>query len=930
MRTAILASWRGLAAAAAVGLCLSGAAVAASGAAGSGGGTESSGGAALAAAKTRATLPANVTRECPAATAGHFACMALVNTQPASAALTPTDLQAAYGLTTAATTGGANATVAVVTAFDDPTAAADFASYRSHYSLPGCTTSCFTKVNQDGQTSGYPSASASWSVEASLDADMVAAICPNCQVVLVEAQSDSESDLEAAVQTAINDEGAKFVVLGFGGPESATDPQQQNTFSNDHGVVITAAAGNGGAGVLYPASSQFVTSVGGTTLTGSGTTWSDAAWSGSGFGCSTTQFQPAWQPSNPTCANRLDNDLAAVADPATGVSFFDGSLQEGGGTNVSAAIVAATYALAGTPEPDTYPAQYAYAAGGGLTSVSGGTGATGLGVPNGTAAFTPPAGNDLTLSLLAVDKRIQAGQTTNGFALQALDSGASPGITVSATGLPPGMSVSTCPVSAQLCKVTLTGAPRQAGAYSVTLTATDATSGTKPSTVTFPMNVTDAVTFTKLPASPTAIVGSSVSVVVQAASASGETLSIAVKALPPGLTFAVTAPGQITIHGKVTKPGSYTTTVTASDKFGSVTGTIKWTARGTITVRSPGNLRSTIGQPAEIQIHAADSLKGVPVSYFAAGLPPGVRQQGSNSSNLVAGWPTKAGSYKVTLSAFDKFGAIKSVTVSWVVRLAPDLGPNGRVVLARGSKCLDGTASRARIWSCNGIKAQHWTLAQDGTIRERGKCLTAHGTARGSAVVLANCTGASAQQWQPQDVAVNSLRGFSGPVLINAAARKCLDDPGSSTRNGTGLRIWSCTGAANQTWTTPPGQLQSQIAGKCLEDPGNQTANGTRVRLWQCDGSSSQQWTAGSDGTVRIHGKCLQVRSGNDKPVELETCNGSGPQHWMFFDASPFGGSVYSTWAGSFLGVNLNSAGNGTLVNSFISGSKLGMTWRVR
>ena len=64
------------------------------------------------------------------------------------------------------------------------------------------------------------------------------------------------------------------------------------------------------------------------------------------------------------CAHRIDNDVAALANPMTGVAIYDTYDQHGwleaGGTGVSAAIVAADYALAGVPVPGTFPNAYPY------------------------------------------------------------------------------------------------------------------------------------------------------------------------------------------------------------------------------------------------------------------------------------------------------------------------------------------------------------------------------------------------------------------------------------------------------------------------------------------------------------------------------------------------------------------------------------------
>src|SRR4051794_26698502 len=110
--------------------------------------------------------------------------------KPAAAAATapsgygPAGIRSAYKLTTTSTR-----TVAIVDAYDDPTAEADLAVYRSQFTgLSACTTDngCFKKINQIGGTSSYPAVDAGWAEEISLDLDMVSATCPDCNILLVE------------------------------------------------------------------------------------------------------------------------------------------------------------------------------------------------------------------------------------------------------------------------------------------------------------------------------------------------------------------------------------------------------------------------------------------------------------------------------------------------------------------------------------------------------------------------------------------------------------------------------------------------------------------------------------------------------------------------------------------------------------------------
>ena len=159
-------------------------------------------------------LPAGVTDPCAAAAPGHATCAALTGapahgahvkaaTATTPAGYAPSDLQSAYRLPNAPPQGGGE-TVAVVTAYDDPNAESDLATYRSQYGLPACTTAngCFKKVNQTGGTT-YPGTRRGWAGEISLDLDMVSAICPSCHILLVEANSTAITDLGTAVNAAV-------------------------------------------------------------------------------------------------------------------------------------------------------------------------------------------------------------------------------------------------------------------------------------------------------------------------------------------------------------------------------------------------------------------------------------------------------------------------------------------------------------------------------------------------------------------------------------------------------------------------------------------------------------------------------------------------------------------------------------------------------
>jgi subtilase family serine protease len=322
--------------------------------------------------------------------------------------LGPTQLQRAYALPSSFS--GGSQTIAVVDGYDDLAAESDLAVYRSTYGLRPCTTAngCFRKVDLDGGRQ-YPVADGGWDEEISLDLDMASAVCPNCHLMLVEATTTSMANLGAAEDTAVR-LGANVVSNSYGGPDASD--RSYGRYYHHVGVAITASAGDSGYGTSYPASSRWVTAVGGTTLNAAANPrgFTETAWTGSGSGCSADNTA-AWQDTTMTgCAGRAVADVAAVADPATGVAVYDSVGYEGasgwltfGGTSASAPIIAGVYALAGNAG-DISGGDYLWAHHRALRDITHGSngncptfrwctaqdgwdGPTGWGVPNGTGAF---------------------------------------------------------------------------------------------------------------------------------------------------------------------------------------------------------------------------------------------------------------------------------------------------------------------------------------------------------------------------------------------------------------------------------------------------------------------------------------------------------------------------------------------------------------
>jgi hypothetical protein len=387
----------------------------------------------VSASLTGADLEADATRQAAEAATG--ARPAVTNRTPLKEGLTPELLHAAYSLPSS-TFPSSQQTVAVVDAYNDPSAEADLGVYDKQFGLPECTSAngCFRKLNQEGKTSPLPTTEGGWATEISLDVQMAHAICQSCHVLLVEAGNPSFADLGAAVDAAVK-AGATEVSNSYGGAEESSDSSDNGPYDHPD-VVITASAGDCGyfnedpcgerEAANFPASSPDVVAVGGTSLKKSGETWSSTVWEGGGSGCSAVFTAPVWQLdvasfSATACdSGRSVADVSAVANPYTGVDVYDSTPSpEGyptgwgiwGGTSVASPIIAAEFGLAGGAQGVEFPAATLYShlgessalydvvlgSNGSCTEATscraavGYDGPTGVGSPIGLAAFATAA-----------------------------------------------------------------------------------------------------------------------------------------------------------------------------------------------------------------------------------------------------------------------------------------------------------------------------------------------------------------------------------------------------------------------------------------------------------------------------------------------------------------------------------------------------------
>ncbi len=356
-----------------------------------------------AASRGRARCDARASLECSTSTGTAYQARTESDLAAAAAAAqatyySGTTIRTAYGITAS---GDPSQVVAIVDANDDPNAFANLTRFRGDSGLPAiqsCTLAtlasltssaggpCFTKTNQTGGTS-LPSADAGWSNEIDLDLQAASSVCPMCSILLLEATSASFADLGTAVTTAASTAHVLSISNSYGisgDYPGSLIPAYDSAAKK--GIAVTASAGDGGYGVLFPASATNVIGVGGTTLSVSGTTGkrtSEVTWSGTGSGCSLYNAAPTWQsiPGNPCAGKKAVSDLSADADPNSGLAIY--TTYTGvtgywvfGGTSLSSPLVAALYAMQGGYNASTLAGQYAWAAGTPYYDVTSGSNGT--------------------------------------------------------------------------------------------------------------------------------------------------------------------------------------------------------------------------------------------------------------------------------------------------------------------------------------------------------------------------------------------------------------------------------------------------------------------------------------------------------------------------------------------------------------------------
>lgn len=333
---------------------------------------------------------------------------------PAPAGLNPLQVRGAYGIPGG---GGAGGAIAIVDAYNYPTALADFNVFSTQFALPtetsvDVTNSANTVLQVVYATGSKPSDDGGWAQEEALDIEWAHAVAPAAKIYLVEAASASITDLMVAVNVAKNLPGVKQVSMSWGGNESGCTYVQNDSSFLTSGVTFFAAAGDTAGERDFPALSVNVVAVGGTSLNvrSDGLWLSETVWNGTGCGSSGFEPRPIFQDKVYSTVGlfRTGNDVSAVADPNTGVAVYDSTVYQNssgwmvfGGTSLSTPVIAATVASSGATIGSSKALNallYAAVKGPNLHDITTGNSGsftakvgydipTGVGSPNGLAAF---------------------------------------------------------------------------------------------------------------------------------------------------------------------------------------------------------------------------------------------------------------------------------------------------------------------------------------------------------------------------------------------------------------------------------------------------------------------------------------------------------------------------------------------------------------
>ena len=629
---------------------------------------------------------------------------------------TPAQIRAAYGMpslpaSTSSMTAaqaaqlGAGQTIYIVDAMHDPNAAAELAAFNQKFGLPTCTTKSIAANSSlplaaasssvcefsvvyttagGAMTGTAPAYDSGWATEIALDVQWAHATAPLARIILIEAPDSSMNSMLNAIKLA-NNMGPGIVSMSFGSTEGSWTAGAESAFSNTK-MTYLAASGDNGPAVEWPAVSPNVLAVGGTSLTYSGTTRTEQAWSTTGGGMSAYTATPVYQnntvPGVGTPARRVVADVAMNANPNTGqyvAIMTPGSSTvnwvSAGGTSLAtpqwagviaianASLVQAGKPILGAPHSVLYnkianvPGSYASAfadinsgSNGSCTTCTAKTGhdtLTGLGTPN-VSNLLNALGLTVTNSAPVVTAASINGQVGTALSFTVSATGSNP-LTFSLSGAPTGMTISTAGIVNWPAPV--------AGTYAVTVTALDgktSLSGKAVYTVVIAPPTPPSVTA----ASISGKVGTALSFNVTATSANPLTYSLT--GAPAGMTISTA--GVVSWPAPVA--GTYAVTVTALDGKTSLSGKAVYTvviAAPTAPTVAAASINGKVGTALSFNVTATSTN---PLTYSLTGAPAGMT---INASGAISWASPVLGTYSVTVTAFDAKTSLSGKAVYTVV-----------------------------------------------------------------------------------------------------------------------------------------------------------------------------------------------------------------------------------------------------------------------
>lgn len=257
--------------------------------------------------------------------------------------------------TTVNPSGGAGA-IAIVDAYDYPTAPVDMATFSQRFGLPAAQLQIVYAGGNSPYISGPkpPSGVANgWTLESALDIEWAHAMAPKAKIFLVEAQNSSVGALLTAVMAAeylVSKNGGGQISMSWGTSEFSSETYYDAYFSPSYtpaNVTFLASGGDVGSVVSWPAVSPYIVSVGGTTINrdSKGNFVNEATWTSGGGGVSAYEPRPPYQNvaavQNIVKTKRGTPDIALDANPSSGVSvYLAGSWYIVGGTSAAAPAIA--------------------------------------------------------------------------------------------------------------------------------------------------------------------------------------------------------------------------------------------------------------------------------------------------------------------------------------------------------------------------------------------------------------------------------------------------------------------------------------------------------------------------------------------------------------------------------------------------------------